>query len=645
MRTLIEKLGKVAITVEKDYWDKSKPYDKLTVVERKGTFGTYISRKPVPANVEITNRNYWIPFSSLREDLITDYNSFIARYGGILQEYAVAINNINELANTVYAKLPYGIIVDPDSDFIEYNDSNKTINIHVKAVNEDDHVDHRWRVSVNDSGVDFTVDDDSHSYDDYGGNDFTIHVNIRGESLIRVICDDTFPDGTQIRYASTIAVYTLYPSYLFFANFRVSGYLMIEEYINSLNLTNYKIAAGKDISGRYIRTHNVSEGGAKLVLLYPQGTIVKDIKINGIEVLKQVQGVPLLGTMTYNETDYKLFISRSSYIPGVEYPVVINSEYEERGDVLEDILNQLTYLPNPDEEDITLDINTNKYKFKDKVYNAEIHSGLGRKYLRKNTKRACYPFDGFVANVPITKGLFDQIVTLSGRRTIGRVIPQAEEQLENVATSEISEQLTHITYTAPDAIFYDAYKKIFVGGVNLDVTSGSYKYYGDTWRSCQGIYFPMNTDTIFYRRDTDNYYRFNGRELVEYFGTVVSEINVLTQAMINEINTIYIIQYDYDLKGATIYLPENCVLDFEGGSFHNGVVIGNNTKVVGNPILENISLQGSWSDRVYAPNRPSNPYIGQTMLLDIGNKRINETIYVPAWWTGDMWIDANGNQI
>lgn len=51
--------------------------------------------------------------------------------------------------------------------------------------------------------------------------------------------------------------------------------------------------------------------------------------------------------------------------------------------------------------------------------------------------------------------------------------------------------------------------------------------------------------------------------------------NVLTQEMVNEPNTIYHIQYDYDLKGETITIPENCVLQFDGGSIKNGKLVGN----------------------------------------------------------------------
>lgn len=68
MEAIKEQLGKVAITVEKDYWDIKKAYNRLVIVELKGQYKTYISRVPVPAGVSINNRDFWIPFSSLSEE-------------------------------------------------------------------------------------------------------------------------------------------------------------------------------------------------------------------------------------------------------------------------------------------------------------------------------------------------------------------------------------------------------------------------------------------------------------------------------------------------------------------------------------------------------------------------------------------------
>lgn len=79
MKTQTENLGKVSITVEKDVWTKDRGYDRLVVVnytDSKGIAGTYLSRQPVPKNTEITDREYWIPFSSVKEDLQLNFVKF-----------------------------------------------------------------------------------------------------------------------------------------------------------------------------------------------------------------------------------------------------------------------------------------------------------------------------------------------------------------------------------------------------------------------------------------------------------------------------------------------------------------------------------------------------------------------------------------
>ena len=61
--------------------------------------------------------------------------------------------------------------------------------------------------------------------------------------------------------------------------------------------------------------------------------------------------------------------------------------------------------------------------------------------------------------------------------------------------------------------------------------------------------------------------------------------NILTQEMVNQPHTIYMIQYDYDLDGTTIKIPEGCILDFQGGSIVNGKVFSDNktTRIVNPP--------------------------------------------------------------
>lgn len=55
--------------------------------------------------------------------------------------------------------------------------------------------------------------------------------------------------------------------------------------------------------------------------------------------------------------------------------------------------------------------------------------------------------------------------------------------------------------------------------------------------------------------------------------------NVLTQAMINEPNTIYEIRYDFDLNGVEVEIKEECVLLFNGGTIINGRVKFNSTLI------------------------------------------------------------------
>ena len=83
MRTQTDNLGKVSITVEEDYWSLTKDYDKLTIVEKADEFGTFISRKPVPAGTLLTDRKYWIRFSSLKEEIVLQFGELVNRLNNL----------------------------------------------------------------------------------------------------------------------------------------------------------------------------------------------------------------------------------------------------------------------------------------------------------------------------------------------------------------------------------------------------------------------------------------------------------------------------------------------------------------------------------------------------------------------------------
>lgn len=76
------------------------------------------------------------------------------------------------------------------------------------------------------------------------------------------------------------------------------------------------------------------------------------------------------------------------------------------------------------------------------------------------------------------------------------------------------------------------------------------------------------------------------------------------QDKFNEPNVIYKITKDIDLEGTTLTMPAGCTLDFQGGSFSNGSVVGNNTSIKATPnkiFDSNINLIGTWDiEETYA---------------------------------------------
>lgn len=79
---------------------------------------------------------------------------------------------------------------------------------------------------------------------------------------------------------------------------------------------------------------------------------------------------------------------------------------------------------------------------------------------------------------------------------------------------------------------------------------------------------------------------------------MVNGVNTLTQNIFSDENTRYIIQYEYDLQGNTVTIPEWCILDFQGGRITNGNIILANTLLLGHvSFSESCAVSGSCSNR------------------------------------------------
>ena len=81
----------------------------------------------------------------------------------------------------------------------------------------------------------------------------------------------------------------------------------------------------------------------------------------------------------------------------------------------------------------------------------------------------------------------------------------------------------------------------------------------------------------------------------------------------------FIVRYEYDLQGDTIFVGDNCLLDFRGGCFKNGVIVGQSTKIrfQETPIFSNIIISGSWNV----------PYLSSKLFKDIENDNVLDQLF------------------
>ena len=84
-----------------------------------------------------------------------------------------------------------------------------------------------------------------------------------------------------------------------------------------------------------------------------------------------------------------------------------------------------------------------------------------------------------------------------------------------------------------------------------------------------------------------------------YKTVVLKQRDAIFQQDISIPNTKYIIKWNYDLLGETIHIPENCFLQFDGGSFFNGTLVCDDTQIISyqedDVIFNNITLEGTYT--------------------------------------------------
>lgn len=218
----------------------------------------------------------------------------------------------------------------------------------------------------------------------------------------------------------------------------------------------------------------------------------------------------------------------------------------------------------PDDEDLTsVQIGGREVvKLNDRAYEPSNFSGKGYKILRKNIQRLSLPTATIlVSNIPSSSGSIT--ITINGKATTVSL---------DVATDTTTAIIATKIGTALKASLDDY--DVSVSSNTIVLTRNNSKYASpssiDVGNTTAGI---SVKDSI----------------------TKSERKNVLTQDMINDPNTIYEIRYDFDLNGAEITLPENCVLKFNGGSLNNGTLKGRVLIENKNGNLINIEIQDDFS--------------------------------------------------
>lgn len=274
--------------------------------------------------------------------------------------------------------------------------------------------------------------------------------------------------------------------------------------------------------------------------------------------------------------------------------------YDYRNNIIQSIV--------PDEEDLTASIpdeNGNSLvSLKDKIYDPTSFSGKGYKILRKNIQPV---------NIAVTKIKVEFSPSSDG--TLSFSINGKETQVS------VSVSTDNTTVLVADKIATKLTETMTEYEVSKDASTITLtrKFGGSV---TQSVFSASTTGVVCTVTDsTKNEFR-----------------NILTEVMINQPNTIYEIRYDFDLNGETIELQEGCTLKFNGGSFRNGNLKGNNTSISAQKeiIFRDICILGKWNIAyIYLDwfevdeSENGNNTIVICQCLNLCNENIQNTVIFP----------------
>lgn len=294
-------------------------------------------------------------------------------------------------------------------------------------------------------------------------------------------------------------------------------------------------------------------------------------------------------------------------------------------------------------------------KFANKKYDPENYSGLGRMYLRKNFFQTELTEVINEDGITFEDGVFGKQIpasTIFGTTSVWAYLSVNHQSIANNSNYVI----TLTKYKDGNVV-----KSMGIGIFNEEISANHTSLSG--WFRDSYIPFVVDDDydIIILEVKKQNGGEMNQTDVVTLsIKTRGTGNNALVQGMINKPNTIYHIQYDYDLNGQTITIPEGCTLEFEGGSFANGKVVFTDTIVNGsaNAIFKNIQKVGNYKDdtsylteadldNYYNKEDSDKRYIGigedrPVLTAEDAGRRFFDTTTGLIIWNGTKWVDTKG---
>lgn len=164
---------------------------------------------------------------------------------------------------------------------------------------------------------------------------------------------------------------------------------------------------------------------------------------------------------------------------------------------------------------------------------------------------------------------------------------------------------------------------------------------------------------VVYYTVTTSYLTWRGTDWTNEDGSLFSKVKYIKQTntidvlniMFSYSNVIYKVCADIDLGGGELTIATGSTLDFQGGSFSNGTIVGQNTKVlvVGNPFNDTITVSGNIYDingiNILALTKGTTEQRPTNTIISEGFEYYDSTLKKMILWNGTAWTNLDGTAL